>query len=87
MTNLLYWHLIMICFCAGLRGYPVWTILLLGIAITIAYFIDRPRALEIGMRECGVVYPLMIVAANSLPAGILFLVGSLAGPAVSQISN
>jgi hypothetical protein len=87
MTNLLYWLLIITSFCAGFRGYPVWTILLLGMAAAAAYFIDRPRAFEIGMRERGVVYPLMMVAASSLPAGILFLVGWLAGRAVSQILN
>ena len=87
MTNLLYWLLIVTCFCVGFRGYPVWAILFLGIAAAIAFFIDRPRAFEIGMRERGIVYPLMIVAASSLPAGILFLVGWLAGRAVSQISN
>ncbi|MCA6120229.1 MULTISPECIES: hypothetical protein [Bradyrhizobium] len=85
MANLLYWLLIAICFCSGFFGYPVWTILLLGVVAAVTYLIDRQGAFEIGMKEWGAAYPLMIVAASALPAGILFAIGWLASRALSQI--
>jgi hypothetical protein len=83
MTNLLYWLLIITSFCAGFRGYPVWTILLLGMAAALPAS-SIAKTFEVGMRE--VVYP-RDGCGGSLPAGILFLVGWLAGRAVSQILN
>jgi hypothetical protein len=85
MANLLYWLLIVTCFCSGFRGYPVWMVLLLGVIAAVTYLIDRPSAFEIGMKERGAAYPLIIVAASVPPAGILFALGWLAGRALSQI--
>jgi hypothetical protein len=84
MANLLYWLLLITCFSSGFRGYPVWTILLLGVVAAVAYLIERPSAFEIGTKERGVVYPLMIVAASVLPIGVLFALGALARRAMLQ---
>jgi hypothetical protein len=85
MANLLYWLLIVIGFNSGFRGYPIWTILALGVVAAFTYLIDRPSAFEIGMKEWGVAYPLIIVVASLPPAGILFEFGWLAGRALSRI--
>ena len=84
MANLLYWLLIVTSFSCGFRGYPAWTILLLGVAAAVTYLIDRPTALEIGTKERGAAYPLMIAAASVLPAGVLFAFGALARRAMLQ---
>jgi hypothetical protein len=85
MANLLYWLLIVTCFCFGFRGYPVWTVLLLGVVAAVTYLIDRQDAFETGMKEWSAAYSLMIVAASVPAASILFAIGWLASRALSQI--
>jgi hypothetical protein len=84
MANLLYWLLIVTSFGFGFRGYPVWTILLLGVVAAVTYLIERPAALEIGTKERGAAYPLMIAAASVLPAAVLFAFGALTRRAILQ---
>lgn len=85
MANLLYWLLIVICLCSGFLGYPLWTILLLGVVAAITYLIDRQHGLELGVKEWGPTYPLVVAAASVPPAGILFAIGWFARRVLSQI--
>jgi hypothetical protein len=59
--------------------------LVTGRIAAVTYLIDRPCAFEIGMKERGAAYPLIIVAASVPPAGILSALGWLAGRALPQI--
>ena len=45
MANVLYWPLIAACLYTGFYGYPVWTILVLGAAAMVGFFILNPNAL------------------------------------------
>jgi hypothetical protein len=79
----LYWPLIAACFYTGFRAYPIWTILPLGVAATIAFFIVTPDTLKTGMREPGAPYYILaMVAGCSVIVGILFSLGWLVGQAV-----
>jgi hypothetical protein len=81
MTNLLYWPLIAACFYTGYRDYPIWTILLLGAAATVAFFIVKPGYFHLGMRERGLSYVIFMIAGSSLAAGAFFGIGWLVGRA------
>jgi len=42
----------------------------------VTYLIERSTVLEIGTKERGAAYPLMIAAASALPAAVLFAFGA-----------
>jgi hypothetical protein len=83
MVNLLYWPLIAAGLYTGFYDYPLWTILALGAGSAIAYFIVKPGTLQIGLRERGLVYLLVMVAGSSAVMSIFFGVGWLIGRAAS----
>lgn len=81
MVNLIYWPLIGACLYAGFYQYPIWSILVLGAAAMVGFFVLKPHALEIGTRERGLSYLLTMLIGSSIIPAALFGIGWLVGRA------
>lgn len=73
MLNTLYAALIAACLYLGYAQFALWVVIPLGAAAVFLFFLSNRAAFEVGMRERGAVYFLIILTGN-----IVLCAGALA---------
>ena len=83
MLNTLYAALIAACLYLGYMQFALWVVIPLGAAAVFLFFLSNRAAFEVGMRERGAIYFLIILAGNIILCGAVFAIGWVASTFLS----
>ncbi|MCX5579461.1 hypothetical protein [Kaistia terrae] len=83
MLNTLYAALIAACLYLGYVQFALWVLVPLGALAVLLFFFSNRAAFEVGMRERGPIYFLIILTGNIILCGAAFAIGWVASTFLS----